>query len=141
MQLVKFIYKGTEYHTKLDDDAPSEITTTKWYLHSAGYAVNSKRQYLHHFVMKPEKGYDIDHINRDKLDNRKSNLRLVTRSENRINTGKQVNNTSGHKNITKEGNSWRVQFQINKEYIRLGSFKSIGQAIKARDEWRNSNAS
>lgn len=49
-------------------------------------AVDSKNTYLHHLVLKPKKGFHIDHINRDKLDNRSCNLRWVTPSVNTKNS-------------------------------------------------------
>lgn len=46
----------------------------------------SKVFYLHREIMKPSKGMEVDHINGDKLDNRRSNLRICTRHQNNMNT-------------------------------------------------------
>jgi len=53
-----------------------------------------------HYIPNPENKPYVDHINRDKTDNRIENLRWVNRSENEQNKGKQKNNTSGHKYIS-----------------------------------------
>jgi len=52
-----------------------------------------------HYVSNPEDKPHVDHINRDKSDNRTENLRWVTRSENQQNIGKKSSNKIGHKNI------------------------------------------
>lgn len=57
--------------------------------------INYENVYLHHIIMsrmgipKPGDGYSIDHINRDKLDNRRENLRWASQSEQNANTGKR----------------------------------------------------
>ena len=78
----------------------------------------------------------IDHINRIKTDNRIENLRLVTKSQNNQNTSKQMNNTSGYKNIywRKDNNKWIVRFQLNGKKIHYGWFENIEDAIRKRDE-------
>lgn len=53
---------------------------------SNGYANSRKHGYLHRMIMKPEKGFVVDHINRNKLDNRRSNLRVITNASNLVNT-------------------------------------------------------
>lgn len=56
-----------------------------WGLHPAGYAyssVNGRTILIHRLLMSPPEGFLVDHINHDKLDNRRVNLRVCTRSEN-----------------------------------------------------------
>lgn len=66
-----------------------EKVKQKWWIFNGDYVkvgTSKHVEYLHHFLMgKPSKGMVIDHINRDKLDNRKSNLRFVTKAENNRN--------------------------------------------------------
>ena len=84
-------------------------------------------------IGKPPKGLETDHINGDKLDNRKNNLRIVTRSQNMMNKKRQKNNTSGFKGVSrsKEKKKWyaRICYQ-GKEYF-IGSFNNEKEAAKA----------
>src|SRR5690348_13254704 len=79
---------------------------------------NGKPQYksimLHQLIMDCPKDKMIDHINNDTLDNRKRNLRIVTKSQNLKNRkSKNSNNKSGYRNVSFINNSYRVQLQIN----------------------------
>jgi len=69
-------------------------------------------------------GMQIDHINGVKSDNRASNLRLATSGQNRHNTGKRADNTSGFKGVTwcKHAQKWQAQIKVNKKYKFLGYF-------------------
>ena len=69
-----------------------------WYLDSSGYArttIDNKKVRLHRFLLSPKKNEVVDHINRNKLDCRRNNMRIATRQENSINRGLQSNNHSG----------------------------------------------
>jgi len=71
------------------------------------------------------KGLMLDHINRDKLDNRIENLRLVTRSENQFNRG-----AKGYHYHSKLGR-WVASIQIDKHRIYLGSYVEAWEAEEA----------
>ena len=81
-------------------------------------------------------GFDIDHINRDRKDNRITNLRLATRSQNQHNRTKSKNNTSGYKGVTwcKKTNAWMARIGINYKLIHLGRFISAEEAYDAYKE-------
>tara|TARA_R110000787_G_scaffold257554_1_gene362724 strand:- start:18 stop:554 length:537 start_codon:yes stop_codon:yes gene_type:complete len=76
----------------------------------------------------------IDHINRVKSDNRISNLRSVTHSENLRNASMPSTNTSGHVGVfwLKNRSKWRAYIKINQKQINLGVFPDKDDAIKAR---------
>lgn len=131
----------------LVDDADFEwVNQWKWYLNDNGYAIRSiyirlsvgkytsKHIRMHREINKTPDGFDTDHINRDKLDNRKENLRTVTRSQNTINVGLRANNKSGHIGIywDKFTNKWRAEIKINYKKITLGRFINIDDAIIVR---------
>ena len=77
---------------------------------------------------------ELDHMNRDKLDNRISNLRIATRSENLQNTNIRKNNTSGVKGVwlNKVRRKWVASVHINRKYKHLGHFNTIEEATAAR---------
>ena len=77
---------------------------------------------------------DIDHINQIKHDNRISNLRLVSRSENNHNSPAPRNNTSGVKGVewAPKTQKWRAVIVHNKTKVHLGYFSSKQRATEAR---------
>ncbi len=90
-------------------------------------------EYMHRLIMGSPKGLDIDHISRDGLDNRRSNMRSCTRGQNlrrRIPFGK-----SKYKGIywcdTKK--RWRAQIMVDGKRQSLGSYADEIEAAKAYD--------
>ncbi len=78
----------------------------------------------------------IDHIDRNKLNNRIENLRLVTASGNKQNQDIQSNNTSGHRGISwsKKDNHWFAYITKDRKQYVLGCFKKFEDAVKVRKE-------
>ncbi len=85
---------------------------------------------------KPKKGFDIDHINGDGLDNRKSNLRICKHGENQYNSKMPKNNTSGYKGVywDKRRNKWISQININGKHVYIGQFINAIDAANAYDK-------
>jgi hypothetical protein len=83
-----------------------------------------------HYIPNPENKREVDHINRDRKDNRVQNLRWVTSSENQQNTGKQKNNTSGIKNISynKTYDNWRYK-KVYRGKLCRKYFKTLKEAL------------
>lgn len=81
-----------------------------------------------------EKDEFVDHVDTDKLNSSISNLRIVTRSQNGMNRGNQVNNTSGFAGISwsKERGKWEVHIKIDGRKINLGRFDNIEKARLTR---------
>jgi len=77
----------------------------------------------------------IDHINGNKLDNRKENLRIVTYTQNAQNKSKQENTTSKYIGVyfRKDRNTWIAEIRVNSKKIYLGAFKTEIEAAKIRD--------
>lgn len=78
---------------------------------------------------------EVDHINGVRDDNRLSNLRLVSRSENARNLRRPSDNTSGHVGVSwhKASRKWRASIKTNGEQKYLGIFTKKADAIAARN--------
>jgi len=98
-------------------------------INSNGYAVTMRNTRLHRVIIGCPTGSFVDHINHDKLDNRKSNLRIVTNSENQMN--KVITSNTGEFGIHLDKDGW-YNIQINGR--RVGTKRTMAEAIKVRDE-------
>lgn len=98
------------------------------------------RQPLHRLIMNAKHGMEIDHINNDTLDNRRSNLREVTGYQNDQNRkGAQAdNNTSGIRGVSyhKETRKWRAYITINRKQIHIGVYDDMREAERVVKEKR-----
>lgn len=76
----------------------------------------------------------IDHINRNRSDNRIANLRDVSHKQNGQNAGKYSHNTSGHTGVSwhKQSSKWRATIKHNQKKIHLGYFENLEDAVAAR---------
>lgn len=85
---------------------------------------------MHRLIIKPSPKKCCDHINRDKLDHRRKNLRCVSQSINIYNTGLRKNNKSGYKGISwiKERQKWEAD--LGRKH--LGRFTNLLDAVEAR---------
>ena len=88
---------------------------------------------IHRVIMKPEKGVEIDHIDGNRLNNQKSNLRFATSSQNKINRGPRKDNKSGFKGVSwhRQRNLWTARVMIDGKYKHLGLFKTPEEAAEA----------
>lgn len=79
---------------------------------------------------------DLDHINRNKSDNRIANLRLVNRSQNMHNVNLRKHNSSGYNGVSwhKPRRKWRAYIFVDYTQVHLGLFDKISDAIKARKQ-------
>lgn len=76
---------------------------------------------------------DIDHEDNNRSNNIWANLRLASRSQNLMNQGKKLNNTSGFKGVTTRGNSHSVRFRFGGMVIHAGSYSSARVAAEVYD--------
>lgn len=86
---------------------------------------------LHRLIADCPDGYVVDHINHITLDNRKSNLKITTSSENQQNRlGAQNNSSSGIRGVcwSKAHNKWRSYLRLNGKQVHLGFFDRIEDA-------------
>lgn len=116
------------------------IERYNWCFSGRGYLrawIDGKYQYLHAIIaerMGLDLSNDIDHIDRNLLNNYESNLRSATKSQNIGNSKKRADNTSGYKGVHKVGNRWRAQIQVEGKKIYLGYFGDKIEAARAYDK-------
>jgi len=81
-------------------------------------------------------GKQIDHIDRNGLNNRRINLRAASAGQNKANQGKYRNNTSGYKSVYLERDSqrWRAMLRICGRHVHLGRFDDPHIAARAYNE-------
>ena len=119
----------------IDLDDIEKIKNYKWSLKGNGYiATGHNGLLLHKLITNTNKDEIVDHINRNKLDNRKCNLRICTYSQNQMNKCVQSNNKSGYTGVRwdKRAKKWKVQITVNKKQLHLGYYNDIEEAIKVR---------
>ena len=106
----------------------------KVYVKGKFYEIRMHREILERQGIKLE-GLEVDHINRNGLDNRRENLRACTRSQNQQNSIKKISNKSGYKGVVLHANKkWRAQINIKGRTTRIGDFKDKVQAAIAYNE-------
>jgi len=122
---------------EVDADDFDYLSSFRWRKNKAGYAVNTnsrKRIIMHRLIMNAPENKDVDHINRNKLDNRKENLRLCTQAENARNASIRTDNTSGYKGVAFNDNRWQATTKINGKRVYIGRYKTAKEAALAYDE-------
>lgn len=119
----------------VDDEDYERLYKHKWHLHSAGYATNwgTINGYMHRFILGiTGRSKVVDHINGDKLDNRKINLRICSHSRNMNHRVKlSRNNTSGFIGIywNKQKQKWNAQLDKDGKTYHFGFFNKKEDAI------------
>lgn len=111
--------------TKIDKEDLSKVKAYKWRLRKDRAA--SKNKGLSQILLGDKRGFDIDHINHDPLDNRRQNLRHCSRSQNQMNQQRQRGI-----HFYKRNKKWLAYIGINKIRISLGYFKTFAEALKVR---------
>ena len=126
----------------VDDEDFEELSSFSWYMSSYGYAArrplkNGKLQMImmHRQILglgKEDRQIFTDHVNGNRLDNRRSNLRTCTQAQNNRNRPRQVNNTTGYKGVSKaSATTFRAQIKVNGKKIRIGTYKTAEEAYRA----------
>lgn len=109
---------------------------THWYA-ARGFQehYHKNRILMHRQLMGAVSGQQIDHQDRNSLNNQKSNLRFSSQSQNVANSNKSKANTSGFKGVTwyKRGQIWQAQLMVNGINHYLGRFDSAQEAANAYD--------
>lgn len=128
----------------VDDEDFELVSQYKWYYHQ-GYAVTHGGQHPNQFTLSMHrlilnKGFGnrdyTDHINGNKLDNRRANLRICTNAQNCRNRTINTNNTSGYKGVSwnKANKKWTAYIKLNWKLVFLGNFVNKEDAAIAYDK-------
>ncbi len=139
--IIKIFFFNTDNYTIIDTEDYDKIKDYCWHEHR-GYTTSSRTngeigEYrIHQLIMNIPKGMEADHINRNKLDNRKCNLRVCSHADNSKNRGIRICNTTGYTGIffKKSSNRYHASIYSNGKSIFLGSFKNKQDAINVRHE-------
>ena len=100
-----------------------------------GYAktiTNKKEIAFHSMVKKCPEGYVIDHINRNRFDNRRDNLRITTQYVNSLNRTVSQLSSTGVKGVYKEKNKYRTEITIKGKKLYLGTYDTLEKAKQVR---------
>jgi hypothetical protein len=133
----------TKGQVALVDEADHDflLHVGRWSFSKNGYAVHyyadeqgsRKTLYMHRLVMERKlgymlpAGYQVDHRSRvtegekARLDNRRDNLRLATRTQNQANKGRQIN-TSDYKGVSRNHGTWEARIRYENRRLHLGNF-------------------
>lgn len=127
----------------VDNEDYEKLSQYNWGLNSFGYVARLgkvdgkwKMILMHRIIMDTPKGMVTDHINGNKVDNRKKNLRVCTHQENcRNSTKHRKTNKSGYHGVSAYGKKkWQANIRGDGGVIRLGTFLNKIDAAKAYDE-------
>lgn len=136
----KKILKLNNGETILDEEDLTFVNQWHWWFSKTGYVrrkiyIGGKPKIilLHRILLNAPKDMQVDHINGNRLDNRKSNLRLVTLEQNRMNRGLNKNNKSGYKGVFwyKPLYKWCAYITVNTKRRHLGYFRDKKEAAFA----------
>lgn len=130
--------------TLVDNSDFELLNRYKWYPIKSGKNIyvarvssrkegKSKTIMLHRYIMNTPDGMDTDHIDGNSLNNQRKNLRVCTRSQNKMNVGKRRDNESGYKGVSwsKTRKKWVSHIWVNGKGYNLGGFDSKLKAYEA----------
>lgn len=124
--------------TLVDDEDYEFLSQWEWSLSTWGYASRHKAGrviFMHRVIMNTPKDMFTDHINRNKLDNQRKNLRICTKSQNNSNSKMRSTNKSGYKGVSwdKKSRRWRAQIRREGKTTTIGWFDYPADAARVYD--------
>ena len=136
-------YKDTTVSSYIDKEDKSSVEKYVWrvtkkknkYYVVTGQSKNNTQLYLHNLLMgrtDHNLGIEVDHIDCNSLNNRRSNLRLVTRAENIHNTSARIDNKIGIRGVSKAGNNYIVDFSFDKHRFYFKRWNTLEEAVYCR---------
>jgi hypothetical protein len=143
---MKFILTGQKrsdakrkWKVMVDDDDYEKLKHFSWHVDKYGCVkrhTSSGHELIYRKIMNAPDDKEVDHIDGNRLNNQKSNLRLANSSQNKCNRGPRRDNKSGYKGVSwhKQRNKWTARIQAGKKYLSLGLFTSKEEAAKAYNQ-------
>lgn len=131
--------RNARKYALIDDSDWELVSGYNWYLTSRGYVATTtkigklkKICKLHTLIFKAPLGLQVDHLNRNGLDNRRENLRWCTHAQNQANRSLYKRNTSGYKGVSfhKPCQKWRAYIGRTPQQY-LGVFHTKEDAARA----------
>jgi hypothetical protein len=130
------------FNTRYAGTVAGRTKPDAWGYNTITVNLNGKKEYYRAHILAwfyvhgalPDATHEIDHVNRDRWDNRIANLRLVTRSQNMMNSNISVKNTSGKKGVCWDSTrcQWKVEIQKDGQRINLGRYDDFTMACEVR---------
>lgn len=137
--------KSVVAHALVDDSDYRWLNRWHWHRTADGYAARGESKprevlvFMHREILgfKPSDGRRSDHRNRNRLDNRRSNLRPATPAQNNQNVGIRSNNTSGYRGVSRTRTGrWRASGTVDGKSYNLGHYDTPELAAKVASDWR-----
>lgn len=133
------------YQILIDKEDLEKVNKYRWRVDkNTGYIYSDFlgiKVYLHRYIMgihQNKDGFVIDHINRNKKDNRKQNLRIVTHAQNLRNLSILSDNSTGYRNIYKKGKKFCLMSNYQGKVCYFGTYTTIQEALNAKiNIWRD----
>lgn len=130
--------KGIDYVCLFDAEDKELISQFRWCLHNKGYAVTTikgKPVLMHRLILgiinKPQ--FEVDHIFHNRLDNRRSQIRICTHAEN-LQNARKIKGSCSLKGVYRDNNKWHAQISQDQRVFNLGRYRSEITAAKAYDK-------
>ena len=123
----------------IDVEEEERLNEEKWSINAWGYAANSnpmRIRSMSRFILNYDGPLEVDHINGNKLDNRKCNLRIVPHYVNLLNGRKHVDSSNNYKGVHFNG-EWGYYIMIDGERFSRYGFKNEEEALVARETFKN----
>jgi len=116
------------------------VSKYQWRITPHGYFMGTngsgERIFLHRLIMNPPEGKFVDHVDCNKANCRRSNMRICDKTQNNRNIGLQKNNQCGYKGVywAADRSKWRAEITVDRRHIHIGSFDTAEEAADAYDE-------
>lgn len=128
----------------VDDEDYEYLSQFMWSIDNYGYANRARKieknvwrpKRMHHDIIPSKNGQIVDHINRNRLDNRRENLRICSSTESIRNRGLNKNNSTGYKGVyyNQKRSKYQAYITVNRRHIYLGAYDNPTDAARAYDK-------